>query len=124
MTTEADGDFRVEPLFAALGGTQIREEIVAIFDDDVGDRLDEVRARFEHLAGADPDFTVIENSGLTDFVDGPDAETKAGPAGDRGSADGNDMCNFHHGIIRVRSEERRVGKECVSTFRSGWTRDH
>src|SRR3546814_1593793 len=68
---------------------------------DLGDRLDEVRARFEHLAGADPDFTVIENSGLTDFVDGTDAETKAGPAGDRGSADGNDMCNFTHGILRV-----------------------
>src|SRR3546814_19881394 len=110
MTTEADGDFRVEPLFAALGCTQIREEIVAIFDDDVGDRLDEVRARFEHLAGADPDFTVIENSGLTDFVDGTDAETKAGPAGDRGSAD--------------RSEERRGGQECVSTCRSRWSRFH
>src|SRR3546814_14063186 len=79
MTTEADGDFRVEPLFAALGGTQIREEIVAIFDDVVGDRLDEVRARFVHLAGADPDFTVTENSGLTDYVDGPSAKTKAGP---------------------------------------------
>src|SRR3546814_14487989 len=24
----------------------------------------------------------------------------------------------------LRSEERRVGKECVSTCRSGWSRDH
>src|SRR3546814_20832634 len=27
-------------------------------------------------------------------------------------------------IGRVRSEERRVGKECVSTFRSRWSPDH
>src|SRR3546814_3102745 len=115
MTTEADGDVRVEPLFAALGGTQIREEIVAIFDDDVGDRLVEVRARFEHLAGADPDFTVIENSGLTDFVDGTDAETKAGTAGERGRADGNDMCNFTNEIIRggVKISRRwKGGRDC------------
>src|SRR3546814_5010116 len=67
------------------------------------DRLDEVRARFEHLAGADPDFTVIENSGLTDFVDGTDAETKAGPAGDRGSADGNDMCRSEEHTSELQS---------------------
>src|SRR3546814_11321259 len=27
-------------------------------------------------------------------------------------------------LTKVRSEERRVGKECVSTGRSGWSRDH
>src|SRR3546814_13539273 len=27
-------------------------------------------------------------------------------------------------LIEERSEERRVGKECVSTCRSGWWRDH
>src|SRR3546814_13773219 len=27
-------------------------------------------------------------------------------------------------LISVRSEERRVGKECVSTCRSGWSPDH
>src|SRR3546814_16925543 len=27
-------------------------------------------------------------------------------------------------VCRARSEERRVGKECVSTCRSGWSRDH
>src|SRR3546814_12062888 len=27
-------------------------------------------------------------------------------------------------IICLRSEERRVGKECVSTCRSGWSADH
>src|SRR3546814_1444324 len=27
-------------------------------------------------------------------------------------------------IIRIRSEERRVGKECVSTCRSRWSPDH
>src|SRR3546814_14412549 len=26
--------------------------------------------------------------------------------------------------IGLRSEERRVGKECVSTWRSGWSPDH
>src|SRR3546814_19629446 len=29
-----------------------------------------------------------------------------------------------HGADRVRSEERRVGKECVSTCRSRWAADH
>src|SRR3546814_8357710 len=27
-------------------------------------------------------------------------------------------------VIRTRSEERRVGKECVSTCKSRWSRDH
>src|SRR3546814_11403491 len=29
-----------------------------------------------------------------------------------------------HMVMGVRSEERRVGKECVSTCRSRWSRDH
>src|SRR3546814_8497783 len=29
-----------------------------------------------------------------------------------------------HGALGVRSEERRVGKECVSTCRSRWSRYH
>src|SRR3546814_11067396 len=28
------------------------------------------------------------------------------------------------GLAGLRSEERRVGKECVSTCRSGWSPDH
>src|SRR3546814_4213457 len=35
--------------------------------------------------------------------------------------DPNDPISFHHS---VRSEERRVGKECVSTCRSRWSPDH
>src|SRR3546814_18938115 len=32
---------------------------------------------------------------------------------------------FRHGLsFQVRSEERRVGKECVSTFRSRWSPFH
>src|SRR3546814_19875136 len=31
---------------------------------------------------------------------------------------------FGIGLLRLRSEERRVGKECVSKCRSGWSRDH
>src|SRR3546814_16393852 len=27
-------------------------------------------------------------------------------------------------VLRIRSEERRVGKECVSTFRHRWAPDH
>src|SRR3546814_11792341 len=30
----------------------------------------------------------------------------------------------HDTSVGSRSEERRVGKECVSTCRSGWARDH
>src|SRR3546814_18657255 len=29
--------------------------------------------------------------------------------------------NFSDGVVAPRSEERRVGKECVSTGRSGWS---
>src|SRR3546814_19613511 len=29
-----------------------------------------------------------------------------------------------YNLARMRSEERRVGKECVSTFRSRWSADH
>src|SRR3546814_15020935 len=34
----------------------------------------------------------------------------------------SDGCGIlQHGLYRVRSEERRVGKECVSTCRSRWS---
>src|SRR3546814_16097368 len=32
--------------------------------------------------------------------------------------------HYYQGIFRLRSEERRVGKECVSTCRSRWSPDH
>src|SRR3546814_11359776 len=32
--------------------------------------------------------------------------------------------NARHALERRRSEERRVGKECVSTCRSRWSPDH
>src|SRR3546814_11865671 len=31
---------------------------------------------------------------------------------------------FAAAVVKPRSEERRVGKECVSTCRSRWARDH
>src|SRR3546814_1937882 len=31
---------------------------------------------------------------------------------------------FQHGLVKFRSEERRVGKECVSTCRSRWSPYH
>src|SRR3546814_4198054 len=31
---------------------------------------------------------------------------------------------YRHYVGRPRSEERRVGKECASTCRSGWSADH
>src|SRR3546814_13527712 len=33
-------------------------------------------------------------------------------------------CERHHGNARARSEERRVGHECVSTFSSRWAPYH
>src|SRR3546814_5224216 len=35
-------------------------------------------------------------------------------------------CQYRHriAVLAGRSEERRVGKECVSTFRSRWSPDH
>src|SRR3546814_18518218 len=31
---------------------------------------------------------------------------------------------WYHAVVGERSEERRVGKECVSTCRSRWSPDH
>src|SRR3546814_15765590 len=36
----------------------------------------------------------------------------------------DDTVAFYGEILRMRSEERRVGKECVSTFRSRWSPYH
>src|SRR3546814_2366453 len=35
-----------------------------------------------------------------------------------------DLCAPGYGLVFLRSEERRVGKECVSTFRSRWSPYH
>src|SRR3546814_16991176 len=35
-----------------------------------------------------------------------------------------DLARLEHRALRVRSEERRVGKECVSTCRSRWSPYH
>src|SRR3546814_18658679 len=56
-------------------------------------------------------------SGLHEFgrpVDGGAATNVGGAATDVAA----------HGIVDVRAEERRVGKECVSTSRSRWSPDH
>src|SRR3546814_16726677 len=34
------------------------------------------------------------------------------------------IMNPSDGLPNIRSADRRVGKECVSTFRSGWSPDH
>src|SRR3546814_20812602 len=44
------------------------------------------------------------------------------PAGTVALPSGPAMAAFD--IFEIRSEERRVGKECVSTFRSLWEPDH
>src|SRR3546814_19897156 len=37
---------------------------------------------------------------------------------------GHDEVELPHGVVEVRSEERRVGKECVSPCRSRWSPAH
>src|SRR3546814_19632595 len=37
---------------------------------------------------------------------------------------GNQAIGRYQSLSRMRSEERRVGKECVSTCRSRWSPDH
>src|SRR3546814_18495210 len=51
------------------------------------------------------------------------AALDAAPAALPPNSYGDDLCR---GVIAAanRSEERRVGKECVSTCRSRWSRDH
>src|SRR3546814_14769115 len=44
--------------------------------------------------------------------------------GDREAAEIVGMAVEHGGVVGVRSEERRVGKECVSTCRSRWSPYH
>src|SRR3546814_15067984 len=47
------------------------------------------------------------------------------PAGDSDAlADRLQAMAASHDLVSRRSEERRVGKECVSTCRSRWARDH
>src|SRR3546814_18989760 len=36
----------------------------------------------------------------------------------------NTIAVIEDGVIPLRPEERRVGKECVSTCRSGWSQNH
>src|SRR3546814_14215355 len=45
---------------------------------------------------------------------------------DLGDLSGDELINSEDGILRAydRSEERRVGKECVSTCRSRWSPDN
>src|SRR3546814_15580193 len=43
---------------------------------------------------------------------------------DEGQGDPNLPGFFHNIFGALRSEERRVGKECVSTFRSRWSPDN
>src|SRR3546814_4697394 len=40
------------------------------------------------------------------------------------TGEGNDMRSFLAAVLLGRAEERRVGKECVSTCRSWWAPDH
>src|SRR3546814_13840653 len=65
--------------------------------------------------------------------DDPGVEGGAGttePMDDEGMVDDGDMGDGHDESsdvaddARRRSEERRVGKECVSTCRSRWSPDH
>src|SRR3546814_13477324 len=42
----------------------------------------------------------------------------------RRAQDRQRVSDFTDQIVRVRSEERRVGKECVRTFRSRWSPYH
>src|SRR3546814_5238208 len=53
----------------------------------------------------------------------------AGPCGEGGFGEGHGSSSIwisHHGLLPYcsRSEERRVGKECVSTCRSRWSPYH
>src|SRR3546814_12126497 len=53
----------------------------------------------------------------------PDLPVRSGVA-DARDDEGQGMRELRNGIEKDRSEERRVGKECVSTCRSRWLPDH
>ena len=70
--------------------------------------------------------------GGVDAVDGDDGVAAAGSIGGRGRggegagdvADGGGRASGEAGVPRLRTEERRVGKECVTTCRSRWSPYH
>src|SRR3546814_11772173 len=74
--------------------------------DDRRDVVAQISA--DHVAGrVDPD-----RQGAIDLTQQPPVAEKIGMIGDGGK------------VERPRSEERRVGKECVSTCRSRWSPYH
>src|SRR3546814_12744416 len=57
------------------------------------------------------------------LVAGPPAAVEVGGVGRRGDRPEGDVAPADRQVVG-RSEERRVGKECVSTCRSRWSPDH
>src|SRR3546814_12609872 len=83
-----------------------------------------VRPERQHRAGRHADIdgrrrerraAVAGNQHLTGLADQHDAMIKSGGGGQTG---------IQMGVQRLRSEERRVGKECVSTCRYRWSPYH
>src|SRR3546814_21085479 len=83
------------------------------------DLLEQIeRLEIHHLAGADGDLTFALVS------DGVDADRETLDGDDHllaVAAEAIEQLNHRYG---PRSEERRVGKECVSTCRSRWSPYH
>src|SRR3546814_16954568 len=73
--------------------------------------------------GAASSMSAGTNSAELDF----DSVQRGNPEIERRGQEVIDRCwqqGEHNPIIAIRSEERRVGKECVSTCRSRWSPDH
>src|SRR3546814_14274878 len=91
----------------------------------VADRQDEVAVGTgHHLVGHD--VGMLAALALGDLAGGQVVEALVGEPGDLGveQAEVDALAEAGHAAIVQRSEERRVGKECVSTCRSRWSPYH
>src|SRR3546814_15155789 len=82
---------------------------LGMFDDVSMDRLSRIMRR--HIALAEPKAVLLlsdKTIRILGTADTPQARQKL------------HVLNHDNGTVRARSEERRVGKECVSTCRSRW----
>src|SRR3546814_21118036 len=69
-------------------------------------------------------LSVDETSRRIGFINALSGEARSTAISQLSRATGRNEAQVEAGLERSKSEERRVGKECVSTCRSGWSPVH
>src|SRR3546814_16493385 len=121
-STRTDTLFPYTTLFRSQG---FDAPLLIVVHPAIGDAFVEDRVSAEHAIGQAPSGQFSRRHFLGDEQDadvlGGDPHTVG--HGDRGLAHAWPSGDDHY-LLGLRSEERRVGKECVSTCRSRWSPYH